>query len=395
LKKGFEASGLLLAGIVGILLAAIGTALVLNRDFFETNLITDRAFTTLFVLEHEEKPLGSYILFCNGNTKRASGIEIHGGIGQILTQIDRVDRIDTVYRSGRIAPFIVEVEKLLGISVDYSLVFDMEGLKASVDLLEGVNIFIPDEIYGEDGTRLFLPGQTRLDGDRAVEYVSARNAEDADADFETRRWRLERFFKGLLRRFGEKKTYIETPELNRLFLANVRTNMNGRVLSQLFGELSYIDIDRFNMALIGGNTREVSGKPLLFPYYNGSLIKDIVSQTLNSLARPEGVAARVFTVEVLNGTGVTGLAGRTAELLRGFGYNVVNVGNAPAADHEFTEVIDRSNMKGEAEKFADIIDCKRITLGENAHVVQDGSENYRADFTLIIGRDFNGRNIRS
>jgi hypothetical protein len=176
--------------------------------------------------------------------------------------------------------------------------------------------------------------------------------------------------------------------------------MSRRTLPMFFDELSYIDTDRLSIASIGGNVREVSGRQLLFPYYDGSLIKEIVRQTLGSLARQNGSAGgnRVFTVEVLNGTAVAGLAGRTAELIRGFGYDVINIGNADTSDYEFTEIIDRSSFSSEAERFAGIINCKRVVTAhdngsfeENGMAMQLEDYEYKADFTLIIGRDFNGR----
>ena len=100
---------------------------------------------------------------------------------------------------------------------------------------------------------------------------------------------------------------------------------------------------------------------------------------------------------MLNGAGVPGLAGRTAELIRGFGYDVINVGNADSADYAFTEIIDRSNFSGEAEKFAGLINCKRVMTVNEEKPFEEGivmpleDYDYKADFTLILGRDFNGR----
>jgi hypothetical protein len=105
-------------------------------------------------------------------------------------------------------------------------------------------------------------------------------------------------------------------------------------------------------------------------------------------------------VDVLNGTGVTGLAGRTAELLRGFGYDVISIGNAARSDYEATEIIDRSGSAEVARIFAEIIRCTNI----RSEAVEPEELNielnmglqrldYRSDFTLIIGRDFNGRYV--
>jgi hypothetical protein len=105
-------------------------------------------------------------------------------------------------------------------------------------------------------------------------------------------------------------------------------------------------------------------------------------------------------VEILNGTATIGLAGRTAELLRSFGYDVISIGNADRNDYWDTQIIDRSGFKEMAETFAGIIRCGNIRFESQISddPVSDAGINmqnleYKADFILIIGRDFNGRYV--
>ena len=146
--------------------------------------------------------------------------------------------------------------------------------------------------------------------------------------------------------------------------------------------------------------REVSGQMLLIPHWDGNLVKEIVRQTLGTLTRhtEDSFSERAFTVEVLNGTAINGLAGRTADLLRSFGYDVIAIGNAGSSTIERTEIVDRSGDEISGRTFAGIIRCGNIRreflsndipeIGPEIHNLE-----YRSDFTLIIGRDFNGRYI--
>ncbi len=181
------------------------------------------------------------------------------------------------------------------------------------------------------------------------------------------------------------------------YLSFMQNNLNQRAKSRLLEEFARIDMDRINIQTVGGNLREVAGKIQLIPYYDGNLVKDIVRQVLGTLTNPaDGLHVdRVYTVEVLNGTTVSGLAGRTAEILRGFGYDVISIGNAPHTSHENTVVIDRSGVDGMAEYFAGIIRCKNIIKENSGRDSPEAMQNieYRSDFTLIIGRDFNGRYV--
>jgi anionic cell wall polymer biosynthesis LytR-Cps2A-Psr (LCP) family protein len=397
-----DASIFLLAAIVVLLGAgALFTVMVLRQDPIEDALSGDRVINTLFVFESEGKPLASYVLMYYPGTKRAAVFDIPGEVGLILKRINRVDRIDTVYDPLRMASFEDEIESLLGVDLNFSIAFDLPAVGNITDLIEGVELFIPAavSVYEPDNLILFPSGVTRLDGDKVISFLTYRLPEE-DGSLVT--FRRQRFFLSFIKRLGEKNEVLKNPAMTPIVQPLLKTGMNQRTRTRLFDELSNIDADRVNIQSVGGNYREVSGQMLLFPYYDGSLIKEIVRQSLGTLTRQvEGsLTERVFTVEILNGTGVAGLAGRTAELLRGFGYDVISIGNADRGDYAVTEIIDRSGSSDVARIFAEIIRCTNIRHEDFAPEEMDIELNmdlqnldYRSDFTLIIGRDFNGRYI--
>jgi hypothetical protein len=170
-------------------------------------------------------------------------------------------------------------------------------------------------------------------------------------------------------------------------------------LARLLDEFVFLDAYRTSIQSVGGNLREVSGQMLVIPHWDGNLVKEVVRQTLGSLTRQtEGSGQLTTTVEILNGTAVNGLAGRTAEMLRSFGYDIISVGNADRTDYESTVIIHRSGDESVTKTFADVISCTNI---KNEFAPNDEPEgemdmrpfDYKADITLIIGRDFNGRYV--
>jgi anionic cell wall polymer biosynthesis LytR-Cps2A-Psr (LCP) family protein len=377
---------IVVSGVVFIFLNATSRLDIL-RGGDEENEVEN----TLFIIENAKKPLAAYVTLYYPLTRRAAIFNVPGDIGRLVKQINRVDRIDTVYDGRRLSDFVFEVEDLLGVEIHNLLVFDISALEKIVDVLEGVRVFIPSgiEIYDGLDSTLFPSGWTALDGDKTKAYLLY----DEAADPESSRQRHQRFFIALLKRFGEKNAFIAQSAVDRVITPLIRTNMSRRERSQLFDEWTRIDTDRISIQPVGGNYREVSGQTLLIPHYDGSLIKDIVRQTLASLTRQGGRALsdRVITVEVLNGTSSAGLAGRTAELIRGFGYDVITVGNADRNDYDKTEIIDRINQPEELRVFAEMIRCDNIIVEETSefdYALQ--SYEYKADFTLIIGKDYNG-----
>jgi anionic cell wall polymer biosynthesis LytR-Cps2A-Psr (LCP) family protein len=399
-KKQNDVSVFLLTAIVALLGAGVFAVLyTLRSDPVEEALLGDQVINTLFVIEEEQKPLGAYVLMYYPATKRAAIFDIPGETGLLIKRIDRVDRIDSVYNSGKISGFENEIADLLGIEIAFSLILTIENLGRAVDLLEGVELFIPApvEIRAENRPVLFPSGLSRLDGDKAAMYVLY---ESPDEDRDMAVFRRQRFLLSLLKRQGEMNQALKNPVMARMYHSFFNTSMSQRAGSRLFDEFAGMDTDRISIQSVGGNLREVSGQTLRIPFYDGNLVKEIVRQTLGALTRQiEGaVHERIFTVEVLNGTGVSGLAGRTAELLRSFGYDVIAVGNADRDTYEKTEIIDRSGYEDMGETLAEIIHCENIRTELPVRETPDGeftiqSLEYRSDFTLIIGRDFNGRYV--
>jgi anionic cell wall polymer biosynthesis LytR-Cps2A-Psr (LCP) family protein len=387
-----DASVFLIIAIVLLLGAGIFViSNVLRSDPIEGALSGNEIINILLVFEGEEKPLGSYVLMYSPQNNRAAAISIPGDVGLILKSLDKVGRIDSVYDPKNIEVFQGEVENLLELAVKYSVVFELEKFGKIVDLIGGAELFIPSEVEIYDEVPILFPsGNTRLDGDKAKQYLSYELPEEDQIEINLRR---ERLFLGFLKSLGEQNVLLENREAGRLFYPQLKTGMNRLTRQRLFESLSVLDIDRVTMQSIAGNYQEVSGQPLLLPHYNGTVIKDIVRQTQRSLAlQVQGsLAERIFTVEVLNGTPANGLASRTAELVRGFHYDVISTGNADRKDYELTEVIDHTGLEDVAATFAGIIRCKNIHYEARAAGTGFDMDQYGADFTLILGKDFNGR----
>ena len=402
-KAKVDSSALLLILIAVLLAAGIVFAVFsLRSDPIEESLSGDRVINTLFVIENggksPGKALSSYVLMYYPATKRAAVFDIPGSVGLIIQRINRFDRIDTVYDARRITPFQQEIEKLLGIEISFSFALSLENLGRITDLIEGVEVFIPslvDEYHDE--YILFPPGVNFLDGDKARLYITYELPEESDELVNSRR---QHFFMRFIKRLGEQNQFLDNPQAAQLFCSLLKTGTNQRTVMRLFDEFAGINIDRVSMQAVRGNIREVSGQPLIIPHWDGNLIKEIVRQTLGGLVRSaeNSLGDRVFTVEVLNGTAVNGLAGRTAELFRGFGYDIIDIGNADRNDYEKTLIVDRSGFEDMARMFAEVIRCKNIRFDSPAQenpeidlIVQNFE--YRSDFTIIIGKDFNGRYV--
>ena len=386
-----EASLFLLLTIIILLVVGVFLAIyTLRSNPLDDIISSNRTVNVLFVLENEKKPASTYVLMYYPATKRAAIFDIPGELGMLISRINRVDRIDSIYDSEKIGSFSNEIEKLLGLEINFSIVITKSNLVSIVDILEGVEIFIPSHVsHREDDEFILFPsGMTVLDGDKASVYATySLPFEDREVEV----FRRQRFFLGLLNRQIQMNERLKNPDTAKIFYSLFKTNINRRALMLLFDEFVYIDTDRTSIQSVGGNLREVSGQTLLIPHWDGNLVKEIVRQTLATLTsdRDEFVGEQSLTVEVLNGTAVNGLAGRTAEMLRSFGYDVISIGNADMNTYDSTVIIHRSGNDSLIKAFADVIRCTNIRR-EGQEEDFDSFE-YKADITLLIGRNFNGR----
>ncbi|HEX2076949.1 MAG TPA: LytR C-terminal domain-containing protein [Longimicrobium sp.] len=85
-------------------------------------------------------------------------------------------------------------------------------------------------------------------------------------------------------------------------------------------------------------------------------------------------------VEVLNASGVPGVAARGRTLLRDRGFDVVYVGNAQGYQPDTSLVLDRVGRMELARAVADEIDIPRVVARPDSNVY--------ADVTVVLGRDW-------
>lgn len=104
---------------------------------------------------------------------------------------------------------------------------------------------------------------------------------------------------------------------------------------------------------------------------------------------PEAIPTRPVRVEILNGCGVSGLAGQFAQVLRDQGYDVRDTRNAPHHNYEKSWIIDRSAIPGIGHRLAATlgIDSTHVTFEANPQLVD-------IDLSLILGKDHQSLNLQ-
>lgn len=385
--------------IIGILIILIALAVIL---FFalQTDTVAvqleknDQLLTVLFVLHKDEVPLFTNVLIYYPKTEQCALFSIPGDTGLILSSLDRVDRIDAVYREKGIETYKNEIEKLTGTTIPFTIEISVEQFSVLTDLLGGMNVFIPSPIdVVNDGTRHILPsGSVDLDGEKMVSYMSYVDTEETADNVQER---MESIMVAFLHSLNKKSSVVLNKNVFPIVSRNMKANIDKKALYKLVSFVSAIDSERLNPQTITGTRRIVDGQSLIFPEYNGDEIKKVVNQAKLRLASSSGNAyERVYALEVLNGTTRQGLARKTGLMLQNYGYNIENMSNAETQDYDKTVIIDHIGNDKVAQSLADIIRCKNIVKEDAASYAGSENDEAKYDFTIILGRDFDGRYVQ-
>ena len=396
LKIRDEQKGVIFIILILVIVAALGVifAITLKTNAVEDALKNNDVLCTLFVIEDEDSSmLFSNVLVEVPSSHKAALVNLPGHTGAIYQSLGRVDKLSKVYEEAGIVPFKSEVEKLLGLKIPYYAKINLNNFIKISDYLGGMRVFISEPIdsVSETGERWLLPsGAINLDGDKISTYLHYRLEDETESEVQDR---YQNAMAALITGLHDKKFLIFDKENFTIYSQCITTNLNSEEEESLFKSMADIDAESIIKQTVTGSLRRVDGQQLLMPDNNGEFIKEAVKQTTNLLASTDGVSSRVYVLEIQNGTTIQGLARNTAILFQNASYDVLSPVNANRNDYDETVIIDRIGNREVAKLVGEFIHCTNIRdpLADE----EDGDSQTEAgvDFTIILGKDFNGRYV--
>ena len=116
-------------------------------------------------------------------------LDIPSETGLIISSLNRVDSIDALYEPDDPRPFLDEVQRLTGATIDWYLILDERSLSSLVDLLDGISVFLPDRISDVvNEVPVSLPsGFVVLDGRKTLAYASYSQEDAMDSELVAKR----------------------------------------------------------------------------------------------------------------------------------------------------------------------------------------------------------------
>jgi LCP family protein required for cell wall assembly len=259
-------------------------------------------------------PRDLFVTLCDGSQARINAATTVGGPGCLVQTVSQVS----------------------GLPIAHWVQIDFLGFRDVVDAVGGVELCLDDPINDRDAGIDLPAGCQTLQGPDALGYVRVRKI---DNDLE-RIKRQQEFLQALAGETAQPSTV-----LNPFAFYGTAGAVGGAVTAD--DGFSSVDLVRLGLAARGvANGRIVTETvPATDASVGGAAVLQIddpaaeqVFERFRSGAVLDEAAADDSTVPpeevelvVLNGSGVEGLAGRTAEELRARGFTVIDVGNAPAS----------------------------------------------------------------
>lgn len=346
----------------------------------------------MIIVTEDDKPLLTELFLFYPETGKGAILDIPGNTGSIIAKMNKVDRIDILFDRENIDPYRKKVGELTGLEIPFYYIISIDDLAKMVDLIDGLNLFIANPVDVKKGDDIFLlpSGSVTLDGSKIKSYLRYKVEGESDSEKIDRN---QKFLKSFLEKIAERKDYLITDEIYSFTRDMISTNLDRQAMGKFLIYLSDLDMDRLQYNKVLGVKRFVDNKELLFPHYDERLLKELVNQIEDYLVNIQSLSEKgiTFSVEILNGTDINGLASRTSQILKSFGYKISGLGNATRKDgkeYEKTVILDRKGNPDAAKGLAALLKC------EQWHSEADASLDDTIDITLILGKDFDGRYVK-
>jgi polyisoprenyl-teichoic acid--peptidoglycan teichoic acid transferase len=349
------------------------------------------------------------LLTFNPQTNSAGMLSIPRDLKVRPSALNRDMKITSVYPAGEAVGYpgggaaLLEqtITELLGYPVDQYVIVNFEGFKQIIDLIGGVDITVPYEIYDDkypdDNYGYlppihFLPGNQHMDGDTALKYARTRHA-DNDYARAGRQQQVIMAIKDKVTQQGQLASLLpRLPGLAVGMANSVQTDIPVDKAITLARVMDKMDLNNIARVVINQKMGTVvQNDPALgytlvpdLPKVRAAadaIFADEAAGPTPAEAQRQTVQAEAARIVLLNGTQEKGLASKMQAKLVTEGYDITTVGNADRADYTRSALI----IYGEPKQAT--VDALMTWFGisEDRVTTQPAAED--KDIGVIVGSD--------
>lgn len=175
-------------------------------------------------------------------------------------------KLNSLYRGKNVQPFINQIEELIGVDIDYYLIFDSKMLHEIVDAVGGVEVDVPIRMKYDDPTQNLhidlKPGVQVLNGKQAEQFVRYRKGNDGSgyAMGDLQRTEVQQqFIKKFIFTVLSTKNLTKIPDLINIALDNTDTNITAREALKYSTDVIKVDTSNITSCTAPGEAKYVNG----------------------------------------------------------------------------------------------------------------------------------------
>ncbi len=190
-------------------------------------------------------------------TKSVNAISIPRDSKVFLAGNKGINKINSAHAIGGVEMTKKTIEKTLGIKV-HKYVLVHEGIvKALVDALGGVDVYIEKPMHYRDRTAHltinFDKGMQKLSGQKAIEYLRFRHDQMGDIG---RTQRQQWFVRALVKTLQDPKTLPKIPELISIAREYIKTDISVAEMTQYVDFIRQMDLSKTEIATLPGQPNQ-------------------------------------------------------------------------------------------------------------------------------------------
>lgn len=285
------------------------------------------------------------------------------------------------------------IEDYIGVPIHYYVMVDFIAFEEIIDTVGGVKIDVESRLY--DPTLLpeilldIYPGEHTFDGRTALYYARSR-ATSPGGDFD-RSQRQRQLLLALRDNIVSARLLVNPLKLNSILDTvggSIHTNISIEEATKMYDITKGIDTDNIHSLSFVDDpilvtTTVIGDQSVVIPVAGINDYRAIKAFVRNRLL--DGFINREnASITVLNGSGIHNLATQRANELKSYGYNVVEITNAPTSDYISTVLIANTTTKVYTQEY---LENRLDVQAVDETLVAGELSRYTSDFVIIIGVD--------
>lgn len=174
-------------------------------------------------------------------------------------------KLNSLYRGKNTQAFVEQIEELIGVDIDYYLIFDSKMLIDIVDKVGGVEVDVPVRMKYDDPTQNLhidlKKGTQVLNGKQSEQFVRYRKGNDGSgyARGDLQRTEVQQqFIKNFISTVLSAKNLTKIPDLINVALDNTDTNITAREALKYSTDVMKIDTSNISSCTAPGEAKYIN-----------------------------------------------------------------------------------------------------------------------------------------